>query len=115
MRRAARKDDNHGDIKGVFESLHCSVIDVSGTPCGYDLIVGYGTVAMPVEVKDGAKVPSARKLTENEARAHMHWKGPQAIVTCVDEAIAVAKLLRKRHFAIAGGSVEGPLADLEMP
>lgn len=100
MRTAARKDANHGAIIGVFEALHCSVADVSGCPCGFDLVVGMGTAAILVEVKDGEKPASARKLTENEAVQHLRWKGPKAIVTNTDEAAVVAKLLRSRHFAV---------------
>lgn len=108
MRRAARRDVNHGSIRDVFESLDCSVLDVAGIPCGFDLIIGYKTQAIAVEVKDGEKPPSAQKLTPNEFSAHLNWRGPKAIVTSNDEAIVVAKLLRKRHFYI----VEGINADL---
>lgn len=98
--RAARRDANHSEIKGVFESLDCSVLDVAGIPCGFDLIVGYKTQAICVEVKDGAKPPSAQKLTPNEFSAHLNWRGPKAIVKNNDEAVVVAKLLRRRHFAV---------------
>lgn len=108
MRRAARRDENHGSIKDVFESLDCSVLDVAGIPVGFDLIIGYKTQAIAVEVKDGEKSPSAQKLTPNEFSAHLNWRGPKAIVTSNDEAVAVAKLLRQRHFYV----VEGINADL---
>lgn len=104
MRRAARRDENHGEIKDVFLSLDCSVLDVAGIPCGFDLIVGYKTQAIAVEVKDGEKPPSARKLTPNEFEAHLNWRGPKAIVTTNDEAVLVAKLLRQRHFYVVDGN-----------
>lgn len=104
MRRACRKDANHNEIKSIFGQLNCSVIDVSGCPCGFDLVVGYGDTCIMVEVKDGAKPKSARKLTDNEELAHMRWKGPKAIVTNTDEAFAVASLLRHRHFRIVRSS-----------
>lgn len=107
MRRAARRDENHGSIKDVFESLDCSVLDVAGIPCGFDLIVGYKTQAIAVEVKDGEKPPSAQKLTPNEFSAHLNWRGPKAIVTNNDEAILVAKLLRQRHFYVVEGTHAG--------
>lgn len=107
MRRAARRDANHSSIKDVFESFDCSVLDIASTPCGFDLVIGYKTQAILVEVKDGEKPPSARKLTENEFSAHLNWRGPKAIVTNNDEAVAVAKLLRARHFAV----MEGAIAD----
>lgn len=108
MRRYAnRKDANHGSIREVFESLDCSVLDISDCACGFDLICGYKTQAIAVEVKDGEKPPSARKLTLNENNAHNAWRGPKAIVTSNDEAVLVAKLLRARHFAV----LEGAIAD----
>lgn len=108
MRQAARRDANHGEIKAVFEGMDMSVLDVASAPCGFDLVVGYKTQAILVEVKDGTKPESARKLTDNEARAHLNWRGPKAIVKNNDEAVLVAKLLRARHFAV----VEDKCADL---
>ena len=107
MRRAARRDANHSEIKGVFESLDCSVLDIASTPCGFDLVVGYKTQAILVEVKDGEKPLSAQKLTQNEFSAHLNWRGPKAIVKNNDEALLVVKLLRARHFSV----MEGDLAD----
>lgn len=107
MRRAARRDANHSEIRAVFESLDFSVLDIAGAPVGFDLVVGYKTQACLVEVKDGSKPPSAQKLTPNEFSAHLNWRGPKAIVKNNEEAITLAKLLRARHFSI----MEGELAD----
>lgn len=41
-----------------------------------------------MEVKDGSKPPSARKLTPDEARWHAQWKGPVFVVNNVSEALA---------------------------
>ncbi len=106
MRRAARRDANQGSLIAVFEALDCSVLDIASTPCGFDLVCGYKTQAILVEVKDGSKPPSARKLTENEHSAHLNWRGPKAIVTNNDEAVAVAQLLRKRHFSVMESAFE---------
>lgn len=103
MRRAARRDENHGSIKAAFQALDMSVLDIASTPCGFDLVVGYKTQAILVEVKDGEKPPSARKLTDNEALAHFKWQGPKAIVTNVGDACHVAQLLRERHFSVMEG------------
>mgnify|MGYP001582286321 CR=1 FL=1 len=105
MAYARRRDENHAEIKGVFESLDCSVIDVAGAPCGFDLIVGYKTQAIAVEVKDGSKPPSARKLTLNENNAHNAWRGPKCVVKNNDEAVLVAKLLRARHFSVVSDAI----------
>ncbi len=99
--RPNRRDANQPEIVGVFESLDCSVLDVSVAPCGFDLIVGYKTQAIAVEVKDGSKPPSARKLTQNEFSAHLNWRGPKAIITTNAEAVALVKKMRAQHFAVA--------------
>lgn len=100
MRRASRKDANHGAVIAAFERMGCSVIDVSGTPCGFDILVGYGGLCIPVEIKDGTKPPSARKLTENEAKVHARWTGGKRIVLDMDGVAATANMLRRWHKAL---------------
>lgn len=95
MRRAARKDANHGAIVQAFERLGCSVIDVSATPCGFDIIVGYGGLTMPVEIKDGTKPPSARKLTKNEKKVHDYWTGGARVVKDIDGVAETVNTLRR--------------------
>ena len=54
-----------------------------------DLLVGFRGKTALLEVKDGRKPPSARKLTEAEQRFFDEWRGGTlAIVNSVDEAIA---------------------------
>mgnify|MGYP001576960825 FL=1 len=109
MTYGRRKDANHNSISEVFESLDCSVLDISQTPCGFDVVVGYKTQAILCEIKDGSKPPSARKLTLNENTAHNNWRGPKAIVTTNDEAVLVAKLLRARHFSVVSDAIADKL------
>jgi hypothetical protein len=86
MRRAARRDDNETEIVKALRDAGAYVAYID-TPC--DLIVGYKQRTVLLEVKDGNKPPSARKLTENEQKFHDNWTGgPLFIVTCVDEALA---------------------------
>jgi hypothetical protein len=43
-----------------------------------------------VEVKDGAKRPSARKLTPDQERWHAEWDGaPVYVVEDIEQAVAV--------------------------
>ena len=97
MRRAAKKDANHAEIVKAFEKMGCSVIDVSATPCGLDILVGYGGLCMPVEIKDGSKPPSARKLTPNEAKIHARWTGGARLVKDFDDVVATVNTLRRWH------------------
>lgn len=95
MRRAAKVDDNQSAIVGAFRSLGASVQPLhtmgDGVP---DLLIGLCHRNFLVEVKDGAKVKSARKLTADQVEWHAAWRGQVAIVESVDEAIAFAAAVR---------------------
>lgn len=55
-----------------------------------DLLVGFRGKTALLEVKDGEKPPSARKLTPAEQKFFDEWRGGTlAVVNSVDEAIAV--------------------------
>jgi hypothetical protein len=41
-----------------------------------------------MEIKDGRKPTSARRLTEDEDRWHRHWDGQVCVVATTAEAIA---------------------------
>jgi hypothetical protein len=57
-----------------------------------DLLVGFRGVTILMEVKDGQKVPSARRLTPAEQKFFDEWRGGiVAIVNSVDEAIDLLK------------------------
>jgi hypothetical protein len=93
MRVRARKDHNHTDIVGTFRACHCSVLDTSqlgkGAP---DLVVGVDKfTTLCIEIKDGKKPPSARKLTPDEQAFMETWRGRYEIVTSVDDVINLLK------------------------
>lgn len=83
-RRAQRLDANHHACVYAAESLGC-VVAFWGV---WDLIVFdaspttdyWGQRMFLLEVKDGAKPPSARRLTPDEWRFAQGWPGPGAIV-----------------------------------
>lgn len=104
MRRAARKDANHGEIARAFEAMGCSFIDVSATPCGFDGLVGYGGMTMPVEIKDGAKPPSRRRLTPNEERVHARWTGGKRLVMDLAGVEETVRTLRRWHAAVTAAA-----------
>jgi hypothetical protein len=58
-----------------------------------DLLVGYNGFTILMEVKDGDKVPSKRKLTEAEQKFFDEWEGGLlVVVNNVQEAIDMLKL-----------------------
>lgn len=52
-----------------------------------DLLVGYQGRNYLLEIKDGGKVPSARKLTPDQVAWHDAWRGAVCVVTSPEEAI----------------------------
>ena len=85
FRRAARKDDNHTVIVKAFRKRGWSVLDTAQLKNCVDLVVAKDGYTVMVEVKDGAKPPSARKLTIGELKFKQMWKGPYFMVLSVDD------------------------------
>lgn len=91
MRRAAKIDANQQDIVDTLRAYGCSVQSMAAIGKGCpDLLVWSPWVgAQLIEVKDGSKPPSARKLTPDQVEYHARWKGPIHIVTTSQEALIV--------------------------
>lgn len=71
MRYAARVDDNHSDIVKALERVGVYVIDCSHVGSGFpDLLCAYRGRWTLIEIKDGAKSPSRRKLTPAQTIFH---------------------------------------------
>lgn len=92
--RARRVDANQSVIASAAIAMGCSVADTSKLGAGFpDLVLGVSTlkgrVNFLVEVKDGAKPPSARKLTTAEREFRDGWRGQYAVVSSVDELRAL--------------------------
>jgi hypothetical protein len=90
MRRAAKVDANQSDIVSALRKVGASVtpIHAVGNGCP-DLLVGFRSKNYVFEVKDGAKPPSARKLTDDEAVWFGNWKGEAHVVETAEQAIAI--------------------------
>ena len=93
MRRAGRVDANQPDIVRDLRQCGCSVAITSAVGDGFvDIVVGFRGINVLLEIKDGDKPPSKRKLTPAEADFHRDWKGQIAVVKSFDEAWAVVVL-----------------------
>lgn len=88
--KAARTDANQKAIVDALRKIGCKVYVSSSFGQGFpDLIVGCGGRLCLLEVKDGSKPPSARKLTPDQVKFHADWTGlPLYVVDSVDSAIA---------------------------
>ncbi|PJN96415.1 hypothetical protein CNY89_02650 [Amaricoccus sp. HAR-UPW-R2A-40] len=89
MRRAAKVDANQAAIVNALRRAGASVQPLHAVGAGCpDLLVGYRGQNLMVEVKDGGKPPSARKLTPDQADWHDAWRGQVIVVKDVDQALA---------------------------
>jgi len=104
MRRRGRVDDNHAAIVDLLRGCGCSVVSTAGVGDGFpDLVVGRHGVTHLLEIKDGEKSPSRRRLTDDERTWHQTWQGePVCIVESVRDADALVRTWAK-HAATPGG------------
>jgi hypothetical protein len=89
LRRAAKVDDNQQEIIAAFRKAGASVKPVHTVKGFVDVVVGINGKNMLVEIKDGNKVKSKRKLTEKEQEFHSGWKGSIHIVESLDDVARV--------------------------
>lgn len=88
MRRAARVDSNHAAIVGALRACGAQVLSLApiGRGCP-DLLVFHRGRLMLVEVKNGAKPPSARGLTPMQEQWHRLW--PVEVVMSAEQVPAL--------------------------
>jgi hypothetical protein len=75
MKRKARTDANQTEIVKHFRDHGFYVLHVHQLKNCVDIMVSKGLVTAAVEIKDGKKVPSARKLTDGELKFKEEWRG----------------------------------------
>jgi hypothetical protein len=82
-------DENQPEIVAALRKIGASVqpLHAVGSGCP-DILVGWRGMNTILEIKDGAKPPSARKLTPDQVEWHANWRGQVAVVETVEEAIA---------------------------
>ena len=101
MRYAAKRDANEPAIARALRKAGCSVVIVD-QPC--DLIVGRAGLTYLLEIKDGSKVKSARKLTKSQQAWRKTWRGQVATVESESEALAAVGLEAfSEHSDFGGG------------
>lgn len=94
MRKRAKVDANHGEIVAALEVVGASVRSLASVGDGcLDLLVGFRGTNYYMEVKDGSKPPSARKLTGDEQDEIDRWRGQCCVVECVDDAYRAIGLI----------------------
>jgi hypothetical protein len=87
MRRAAKVDGNHGAIVEALRKLGIWVRSTAALGDGFpDLLVWFRQFHL-IELKDGAKPPSARKLTPAEELFFASCPGPKHLCNNLDEVL----------------------------
>jgi hypothetical protein len=99
MNRYSRKvDANHSELVKLWRDMGATVWDLSGVGKGIaDVLVGWRGRWVPVEIKDGTKPPSARRLTPAQILLHgeiRHKELPLYVVTNEEEALAILNAKR---------------------
>lgn len=96
MRKAARVDANHTQVVMALQTAGATVQSLAAVGQGVpDLLVGFQGKTILMEIKDGQKPPSARRLTEQQLKWHGAWRGgPVAIVDGVDAALRALGVLK---------------------
>jgi hypothetical protein len=83
-------DSNHRRAVAALNAIpQTSAVSIAGVgrKC-LDILVGHRGATFLLEMKDGTKRPSARRLTEGEQEFRREWQGgPAHVVGSVDAAI----------------------------
>lgn len=95
MRKYGRVDANHAEVADAFRMLGCSFLSMSplgdGAPDG---AVGYGGLSIFVEIKDGKKPPSRRKLRPSQEEFKKTWKGGLRLIDSLEAVAETVTLLK---------------------
>jgi hypothetical protein len=91
VRTAARRDANERAIIKAMEAEGAFVRQINDEG-RFDLLVWHKGQTLLMEVKDGSKPPSARRLSDAEQKFHDEWPGDNLHVVNSDaEAIVILR------------------------
>jgi|TARA_R110000787_G_scaffold56390_3_gene129654 hypothetical protein len=97
MMAGKRIDANQPSIVKTFRTLGCHVAITSSLGGGFpDVVVSTHGVTCLVEIKDGSKVPSRRRLTEDELMFHNVCSGYIAVIESEEQALGLVHEMRQR-------------------
>lgn len=96
MRRAAKTDANQAEIVKALRAAGATVQSLAAVGQGVpDLLVGIRGQTLLIEVKDGKRPPSERRLTPDQLEWHGAWRGGAvAVVDGVEAALRVLGVVR---------------------
>ncbi|MFT5292443.1 MAG: hypothetical protein ACI82F_004531 [Planctomycetota bacterium] len=87
-RRAAKIDANQVELVDLLRFAGASVKSLAAVGDGCpDLLIGFEGVTYLIEVKDGNKVPSKRRLTPDQEVFMALWKGANIYIAQDPESV----------------------------
>lgn len=90
MRKIARVDANQAAIVRTLRAVGATVESLAVMGRGLpDLLVGFRAQNYLMEIKDGSKPESARRLTPDEMAWHDTWRGQVHVVMSEQDALEV--------------------------
>lgn len=97
MKFPRKVDANQPEIVAALRKAGCTVehLHAVGKGCP-DLLCAIDGACFLIEVKDGAKPPSAQKLTPDQITWHAGWKAQVHVVNSVEGAVLVAEMYKSQ-------------------
>tara|TARA_R110002012_G_scaffold258505_1_gene438961 strand:+ start:213 stop:494 length:282 start_codon:yes stop_codon:yes gene_type:complete len=89
--RICRVDRNQPEIVECFRTLGFSVLHVHTLKNCCDIVVSKNKRTACIEIKDGSKPKSARKLTKGEQIFKDNWQGLYFIIESVEDVDGIIK------------------------
>lgn len=94
--RARKIDANQKDIVNELRARGYSVAITSSLGKGFpDLVIAKGKTVL-VELKDGKKPPSQRKLTPDEKEFIDRWKGEIIVANSIEDILTTYEIKQKK-------------------
>ena len=85
FRRAAKVDDNQSEVVAYFRKTGWTVLIISQLKNCCDIFVSKNGRTVAIEIKDGKKPPSARKLSDGEIKFKEEWQGEYALIESIED------------------------------
>ena len=85
FRRAAKVDANQAEIVEALRKNGWYVLIVSQLKNCCDVIASKKGRTVAIEIKDGSRIKSERRLTEGEQKFKKEWQGEYALIEKVED------------------------------
>ena len=95
MRYASKIDANQNSIVKALRKAGATVLITSQLKNAFDILIGYQSSIYIVEIKDGNKPPSQRKLSEGEQKCKADFERVGCkynVITSIEEALKLIEI-----------------------